>query len=73
MKFTQHAVACVVALAALTDARPSPSTHAVHEKRDGALRTWIKRDRVASDAILPIKIGLKQENLHRGYDHLMDV
>jgi len=37
------------------------------------MQTWIKRERVAGDAILPIKIGLKQQNLDKGYDWLMDV
>jgi tripeptidyl-peptidase-1 len=45
----------------------------LHEKRERPSRAWIKRDRVLPSAILPIKIGLKQQNLENGYDYLMDV
>lgn len=52
---------------------PRDPVHQLHEKRSLPSRAWTKRDRVSSDAILPMKIGLKQQNLHRGYDYLLDV
>ena len=53
---------------------PSPESHVLHEKRHGYDSSrWQKRDRVAADAVLPVRIGLKQRNLHKGYDLLMDV
>jgi tripeptidyl-peptidase-1 len=73
MRFITQAVVSLAAIAAVSDARPAPATHALHEKRLVQSNTWIKRDRVASDALLPIKIGLKQQNLHKGYDYLLDV
>jgi len=51
---------------------PAPS-YVLHERRQEPSRAWIKRDRVAADAVLPMKIGLKQENLDEGYEYLMDV
>jgi len=63
----------IAALVAITETRPAPHSHALHEKRHVPSQTWIKRDRVSSDALLPIKIGLKQQNLHKGYDYLLDV
>jgi tripeptidyl-peptidase-1 len=45
----------------------------LHERRDVPSRAWIKRDRVLPSAHLPVKIGLKQQNLDKGYGYLMDV
>lgn len=73
MKLVPQTIVAIAALAALTDARPAPAGHVLHEKRHVASQSWIKRDRVAADAILPIKIGLKQQNLHKGEEYLMDV
>jgi tripeptidyl-peptidase I len=46
---------------------------AVHERRQAPHREWIKRDRISPRAKLPVRIGLKQRNLEKGYDFLMDV
>lgn len=63
-----------VSLAAvLCQAASVPSSHVVHERRDVPPKQWVKRSRVAENAILPMRIGLAQSNLHRGYDLLMDV
>ena len=43
----------------------------LHEKRSVSLPH--KRERVDGDAIIPVRIGLRQSNLHTGYDRLMDV
>lgn len=66
------------ALAATATAVPSPGTHGsrphvVHEERAQAPRSWIKRNAVPGEAMLPMRIGLKQRNLERGHDLLMDV
>jgi tripeptidyl-peptidase-1 len=53
-----------------------PATHVVHEKRHvpTARRTqWMKRHRIDSRALLPMRIGLTQQNLHKGHELLMDV
>jgi tripeptidyl-peptidase I len=50
-----------------------PNTHVVHEKREITTSQWLKRDKLSSNAILPMRIGLKQQNLDRGPDFLMDV
>jgi tripeptidyl-peptidase-1 len=50
----------------------SPGYH-LHEKREYPSRAWNKRDRVLPSAILPMKIGLKQQNLEKGYGYLTDV
>lgn len=44
-----------------------------HEKRDTPARNWIKRAPVSHSATLPMRIGLKQSNLHKGNDLLMEV
>lgn len=65
----------IVAVASLIYAKPLQSgyTHVVHEKRETPSRAWVKRDPVAPHALLPMKIGLKQQNLHNGYEYLIDV
>jgi tripeptidyl-peptidase I len=50
-----------------------PATYVVHEKRHAPPRKWVKRDRIRSEAILPMRIGLKQSNLEKGHSFLMDV
>jgi tripeptidyl-peptidase-1 len=50
-----------------------PKAHVVHEKRAVTPSRWVKRERLSPAVILPMRIGLKQKNLHRGYDLLMDV
>lgn len=49
---------------------PTPN-HVLHEGRDGPLTQ--SRERLDPDAIIPIRIALRQSNLHVGYDRLMDV
>ena len=46
--------------------------HVVHEKRHAPLRLH-KRERIDPDAIIPIRIALRQTNLEAGHDMLMDV
>lgn len=43
----------------------------LHEKR--AVPIQGRRGRVAPDAVIPVRIGLKQSNLESGYDRLMEV
>jgi tripeptidyl-peptidase-1 len=63
----------VLAGAAIVHSAAVPSTHVVHEKRDVSTKKWVKREKLSSRAILPMRIGLKQRNLHRADDFLMDV
>lgn len=50
-----------------------PSSHAIHERRNSQNTKWIKRGKIQSHAILPIRIGIAQSNLERGHEFLMDV
>ncbi|KAK3386302.1 peptidase S8/S53 domain-containing protein [Sordaria brevicollis] len=56
------------------DTRTVPDTHALHER---ALphwgRKWEKREPVSPNTVLPMRIGLKQANLDKGHDLLMDI
>ncbi|THW17881.1 aorsin [Aureobasidium pullulans] len=69
--------ALLATLLAVAAAKPVPETHVVHEKRDVAHRfttsRWVKRDRLEKDTVLPVRVGLKQQNLHNGAEWLMDV
>ncbi|CZR58938.1 related to tripeptidyl-peptidase I [Phialocephala subalpina] len=61
-----------LAASALTAA--VPHSHIVHEKRDATVaKKWVKREKLPADTRLPMRVGLKQRNLHRGHDLLMDV
>ncbi|KAI1327012.1 peptidase S8/S53 domain-containing protein [Xylariaceae sp. FL0255] len=50
-----------------------PDTHAVHETRDTGNARWVKRNRVHSRALLPVRIGLVQSNLDKIHDYLMEL
>ena len=45
--------------------------HVLHEKRDGAPIEWERQTRASKEVILPIRIGLKQRNLHYA-DHFIE-
>ena len=60
-------------LAACCAALPSHVPHRIHEKRNDGFTLWKRGQKVNGSAILPIRIGLTQSNLHNGYDHLMAV
>ena len=62
----------VVAAAAAAPSPYSPN-HVIHERREVAPRTWHKRSTLGSRMKLPMRIGLKQSNLDKGHDLLMEV
>ncbi|KAF7195880.1 Tripeptidyl-peptidase sed1 [Pseudocercospora fuligena] len=61
------------ALAVTAAAAPTWSGSVVHEKRTVSQYAGRKTARVENDAIVPVRIGLTQRNLDRGYDYLMEV
>lgn len=60
-------------LAARAAAVPFPANHVVHERRENVPKAWVKRDRLDAAAIVPVRIGMKQSNLEKGHDFLMEV
>lgn len=66
-------VSAVLLAAALSSAAPAPIKNVLHEKREQQSYDWVKGDRVERDAMLPVRIGLTQNNLEKGYEYLMDV
>ena len=74
MKLSTFAVVGSLLISVQSAALPSARSNLViHEKRHTPATRWIKRDRIAPQAILPIRIGLTQKNLEKGHDFLMDV
>jgi tripeptidyl-peptidase-1 len=68
------AAALAVVFFTLCEAIPTPEpTYTLHEKRSGSPRLWARGERVSRNAILPVRIGLAQNNLEDGHIHLMDV
>ena len=65
-------IATLAALASLTNAAPAEIFQELHERRD-SLGDWVKYERLHADEILPMRVGLTQSNLDKGYDLLMDV
>ena len=67
----------VVTLLGLASAVPSPrpeSDHVVHESsRVAELTHWIETSRLDSNKVLPMRVGLIQQNLHRLEEMLMSV
>lgn len=66
-------VAILGAVVAQAAAVPFQGSHVVHERRDFVPKSWIKRDRLDGNAKLPVRIGMKQSNLDKGHDLLMEV
>lgn len=74
MKLSTFAVVGHLLILVQSAALPSAGSNpVVHEKRHTPATRWIKRDRIAPQAILPVRIGLTQNNLEKGHDFLMDV
>ena len=67
-------LAFVGSLATTAIALPASTPYELHERRTG-LSSWSEvADRKPDGrAVLPVRIGLKQNNLDRGYGFLMDV
>lgn len=61
------------AIAYLAAAVPAPVKHVLHEKREIAPRAWAKRDRLDPTIVLPVRIGLRQNNLESGPSLLDEV
>lgn len=61
------------ALATQVIAVPVVADHVVHERRDYVPEAWVKRHRLDPGAILPVRIGMTQQNLDKGYDMLLEV
>ena len=61
------------AIAAVSIAAPPASDHVLHERRAVDPTTWAKRQPAHGKKVLPMRIGMKQSNLDKGYDMLMDV
>jgi tripeptidyl-peptidase I len=67
-------VTFVLGLALSVTAAPTSTSYEIHEKREFTNPVWIPRDiRLAKSAVIPISIGLRQQNLENGHDFLMDV
>lgn len=59
----------LVGLCAL-GAQLSAAKSVLHAKRDVPLQSWAERDRLHPEIILPVRIGLTQQNLDVGADLL---
>lgn len=53
---------------------PHPAVHHVlHEKRHSAPPQWVKRSKLDTRTVVPVRIALNQRNLHRAEDFMYDV
>jgi tripeptidyl-peptidase-1 len=66
-------ISIVAAIAVLVNAAPAPLKHVLHEERSKHPRDWVKGARIEKTAVIPMRIGLTQTNLEKGYDYLMEV
>ena len=72
-KMLLHTVIITTAIHSLCAAAAVPSTHTLHEKREVTPSRWVKRGKIHASTTLPVRIGLAQTNLDRGFDYLLDV
>jgi tripeptidyl-peptidase-1 len=68
-------VTVLAAIAAVAHGAPAPAPArlVLHEERQSAASDWVKGARIEGDAVLPMRIGLTQTNLHRGEDLLKEM
>lgn len=71
MKSTFALLSCLLAEAAL--AAPSVASSVVHEKRNAGNERWIKREALHPESRVPVRIAMKQRNLDKGMEYLLDV
>lgn len=50
-----------------------PLNDVVHEKRNPLGPKWQKRDTLDANSAIPVRIALKQTNLEKGMDYLLEV
>ncbi len=66
-------LAIVLGLVASVTAAPTTS-YEVHENREFTDPVWVPQDiELNKRAIIPVSIGLTQQNLENGHEYLMDV
>jgi tripeptidyl-peptidase-1 len=64
----------LVLLSVALDVSSSPTAgHVLHEKRSSPPPLWVKRSKLDSRTVIPVKIGLNQRNLERAEDFIYDV
>jgi tripeptidyl-peptidase-1 len=65
----------LLAICSTALATPSPPVNrrVIHERRAAEPIGWVKSHRVHADEIVPLRIGMKQQNLHMLEDLLMDI
>ncbi|KAJ7353612.1 peptidase S8/S53 domain-containing protein [Mycena albidolilacea] len=67
-------VLVLVAGLGLVLSSPSPRSFSIHEERTNIARGWFRVGRRAPPAaLLPLKIGLKESNIEKLHDRLLDV
>lgn len=62
-----------VALFSGATASPLDVSHTIHERRSVPPKGWKKRDILDRRAVLPMRIGLKQQNLDKTWEWLSSV
>lgn len=68
----RHTLFALAALIATVITAPS-SVHVQHEKRDALPFGWERHDRLPIHNVLPMRIALKQSNLDKAEEYLMEV
>ncbi|EHK50837.1 hypothetical protein TRIATDRAFT_145909 [Trichoderma atroviride IMI 206040] len=67
-------ISVVVLNSLLAGALAAPTgSQVIHEKRDTSSPRWIKREALNPSTKVPVRIALKQNNLDKGMDYLLDV
>ena len=60
-------------LSILALAAPSFAAHVLHEKREWVPAGWVKGARLEPHTLMPMRIALTQQNMHRIDEYLNDV
>jgi tripeptidyl-peptidase-1 len=55
------------------NAAPSTQRHVLHEKRQSTSSQWLNFGPVEPDSKIVVRVGLKQSDLHKAHEYLMNV
>lgn len=73
MHFLSLAVVGSFVIAGLAAPTARAGSYVAHESRRDFPKTWVKRSTISSGIKVPVRVGLTQRNLHKGYELLMEV
>jgi tripeptidyl-peptidase-1 len=72
MRVSRTSRTTLLCAVAVTFVGTSLAEHVIHERAAGSADEWVKLGSINRNGLLPVSIGLTQQNLDQGHDLLME-